>query len=323
MKVYRSIGEIPYQENSCLTIGTFDGIHLGHRGIIDDLVKKAQQRETRSVLVTFYPHPQAVVQTRKSPVRLLTPLNEKIELLEGLGLDVLLVIPFSFELARMEPEQFVEEILVQHIGIHEFIIGYNHAFGRKRRGDVALLKRLGKRHSFTVAVVPAVRIDNEVISSTRIRRLLLDGQVHQARRFLGRNYTLEGKVEKGQRLGKEFGFPTANLDVIGEGKLVPGDGVYAVVVHVNGERFPGMANIGCKPTLDGRYRGIEVHIHRFSGDLYGKQLKVEFIERIRDEKQFDSVNALVSQIELDRKKSLGLLSKNLGGRNGINEGKGN
>jgi len=310
MKVYRSIEKIPYREDSLLTIGTFDGIHLGHRRIVDDLVRKARHEGVRSVLVTFYPHPQTVVHAGEFPIGFLTPLDEKIALLEGLGLDVLLVIPFSLELSRTEPETFVGKILVQRVGVCEFIIGSNHAFGRERKGGVKLLRELGSRYGFTVDVIAPVEIDGAVVSSTRIRHLLLDGQVSRGNRLLGWNYRLEGVVKKGKKLGKTFGFPTANIDVVGEKKLVPGDGVYAVVVHVDGNKFPGMVNIGCRPTLDGGCRGVEVHIHDFSDDLYSKKLKVEFIDRIRDEKHFDSVNALISQIELDREKSLELLAKN-------------
>lgn len=311
MNIYRSINEVPYEKNSILTIGTFDGIHLGHRKVIGDLIRTARQKKIRSVLVTFYPYPQTIVRTLKSPIELLTPLDEKIRLLKELGLDILLVIPFTQELSHTEPDIFVESVLVNSVGVCDFIIGYNHAFGKGRRGGAELLKELGSRFDFSVNVTQPVEIDGGGVSSTRIRHLLLQGDVRGGNRLLGRYYSLEGLVKKGNNLGNKIGFPTANIDVFCEKKLIPRDGVYAVVVHFNVEGLPGMANIGYKPTMDGKNRGIEVHIHNFSGDLYNKKLKVEFIDRIRDEKQFDSVEKLVSQIELDRKMSIELLSKSL------------
>lgn len=310
MKVFRSIQEIPYQGNSYITIGTFDGIHLGHRKIIEELVWRAQQEKYRSVLVTFSPHPQTVVRSRKVPIDLITPLDEKLKILEELGLDVVLIVPFTQELSRTDPKTFVKDILVRVVGIRGFIIGYNHAFGRERMGSAELLKELGEQFGFSVDVVEPVKIDSKAVSSTRIRHLLKKGLIRQGNRLLGRNYSLEGIVKKGKSLGKKFGFPTANIDVNEKKKLIPGDGVYAVMVQVVSERLPGMANIGYKPTLEGTQREIEVHIHNFSGDIYDKKLKVEFIDRIRDERQFDSIENLVTQIELDRKMSIELLSRN-------------
>lgn len=311
MNIYRSIDEIPYQKESHLTIGTFDGIHLGHRKIIEDLVSRAGQKNARSVLVTFYPHPQTVVRARKSPIQLLTPIDEKIALLQTFGLDAVLVIPFTQELSRIEPKTFVEEILVRSIGVREFIIGYNHRFGRGRRGGKDLLEELGPLFDFSVDVVKPVEIEGEGVSSTRIRHLFLEGKIRRGNCFLGRRYSLEGIVRRGSHLGEKIGFPTANLEVIGENKLIPGDGVYAVMVYLDGERLLGMANIGYKPTLDGTHRCIEVHIHDFSGHLYGKTLQVEFVDRIRDERRFGSVEALISQIEHDRRRSVELLSNNV------------
>ena len=311
MKVYKSIDEIPYQRDSYLTIGTFDGIHLGHKKIIQTLVWSAQQKKCRSVIVTFDPHPQTVVRTKEVPIALLTLIDEKISLLEELGVDVVLILPFSKELARLEPEVFINDILVSKIGVQKFIIGYNHAFGHERKGSEKLLKELGNKFDFSVEVVSPVMVDNEAVSSTRIRHYLLKGDIHRANLLLGRNYTIEGIVKKGKNIGRKFGFPTANIDVIGENKLVPKDGVYAVVVYVKGNMFQGMANIGYKPTISGSSWSVEIHIHNFSDDLYNEKLKVEFIDRIRDEKRFDSIEALISQIEKDREKSIELLSKNL------------
>ena len=309
MKVYRTIDEISFREDSILTLGTFDGIHLGHQKIIEKLVYEARQKKARSVLVTFYPHPQTVVNSRRERIELLTPLNEKVEILENTGLDVVIFIPFTRELANTEPEVFIEDLLLKHVGIRKFVIGYNHAFGRGRRGEEKLFQELGKRLDFSVEVISPVMMDGESISSTRIRTLLKEGNVRRANRLLGWNYSLYGLVKKGEKLGEKIGFPTANVDVLGENKLVPRDGVYAVIVKIEGEKLTGMANLGFKPTVQGKRRGLEVHIHEFEGDLYGKRLKIMFIQRLRDEKQFDSMDALVTQIELDQQKSMELLSK--------------
>ena len=309
MRIYRSIEKVPYSKNSHLTIGMFDGIHLGHRKILDDLIRGTERANARSVLVTFDPHPQTLMKRKTVPIELLTSFNEKMSLLEGMELDVVLVVPFTEALSQLAPESFVRDLLVKTVGVQEFTIGYNHAFGRDRKGDAALLRNLGSRYDFAVNIVEPVKINGEIISSTRIRCLLREGEVQSGNMLLGRRYGIKGVVVKGKSMGGKIGFPTANIEVVGENKLVPGDGVYAVLVRVDSNILPGMANVGFGPTLDGTRRGVEVHVHNFSGDLYGQILRMEFVERIRDEKHFDSIDALISQIEFDRKRSIELLSK--------------
>ena len=244
MKVYESTSEVPYNENSYLTLGTFDGIHLGHRKIIETMVDEARKDGNRSVLITFWPHPQTIVRSGRPSIELLTPKAEKIDILENMGLDVILLLPFTGDLARMEPEDFVEDILVKSVGVRRFIVGYNHALGRERRGREELIRQMGRKWGFDVEVIPPVMIDDEAVSSTRIRHLLQNGKIRQANSLLGRKYTIRGIVKTGENRGKTLGFPTANIDVMGERKLMPGDGVYAVVVMIQNERYPGMANIG-------------------------------------------------------------------------------
>jgi riboflavin kinase/FMN adenylyltransferase len=309
MRIYRSIENVPHRKDSHLTIGMFDGIHLGHQKILEDLIRGAETANARSVLVTFDPHPQTLMKRNAAPIELLTPFDEKMTLLERTELDGVLVVPFTEALSRMTPESFVSDFLVKTVGVQEFTIGYNHAFGRDRKGDAALLRRLGSRYDFTVDVVEPVQINGEKVSSTRIRHLIGEGEVSLANRLLGRFYSIEGNVVKGEKVGKRIGFPTANVESTQENKLVPGDGVYAVMVCIDGDVLPGMANIGFRPTMDGTRRGIEVHIHGFTGNLYGRKLRMEFVERIRDERRFDSIDALISQIEFDRKRSIELLSK--------------
>ena len=309
MNVYRSIKEIPYQADSLITIGTFDGIHRGHRSIIDNVVHEANQDNARSVLVTFFPHPQTVVRGDGHSVALLTPVEEKIEILRGLGLHAVLIIPFTRQLSRMEPKDFIEQILVRKVGVCKFVMGFNHAFGKDRSGGSDLFQRMGTQHGFTVETVPPVRVDDNAVSSTRIRKLLLDGQIVRANTYLGWNYRIRGVVKEGERVGRKLGFPTANIDVLGDNKLIPGDGVYAVFVRAGEESFKGMVNVGFRPTVSGTHRVVEAHIHEYEGDLYGKELHIEFIDRLRDEKQFDSVEALVDQIAKDQKKTIERLSK--------------
>lgn len=311
MQIYRSIDHIPYEKNTHLTIGTFDGIHVGHQHIIEELVRRAQKEKHRSVLVTFYPHPQSIIQKNKSVINLLTPLDEKLIILQEFGLDAVLVIPFTDALVKMEPEMFIHDILVQGIGVCDFIVGYNHVFGRAHRGNAELIAVLGKHYHFAIEVVKPVHINGDLISSTKIRQMLCQGHIIKANQYLGRNYRLIGIVKKGNHVGQKIGFPTANIKVVGEHKLIPKNGVYAVRVNFKGKQFSGMANIGFRPTVDGKHQEVEVHIHHFSGNLYRQKIEVEFVQRIRDEKQFDSIDTLISQIELDRISSIEMLSKNM------------
>lgn len=309
MKAYHSVEAFPFDGNSLVTLGTFDGVHLGHRKIIETLITKAAKRDARTVLVTYHPHPKIVIQHRDEVLHLLTTIEEKMELLANCELDHLLIMPFTEAFSMLEPTEFIESILLNGVGVRELVIGYDHTFGRKQKGDRKLLEILSRRYGFDLEVVEPVTIEGEWVSSTRIRQLLLEGRVDLARRLLGRPYRLTGVVERGDQVGVKLGFPTANLQLPHPCKLVPCDGVYAVVVHLEDGRYPGMANIGYRPTVRGSERKIEIHIHNYSGDLYGKSLQVEFIEHMRDERHFDSLDALVTQIEEDRKQSVELLSK--------------
>jgi len=311
MQIYRDINEIPYKEKSHLTIGTFDGIHVGHQKIITEMVQHSKTDGLRSVLVTFFPHPQIVVKNARSPIQLLTPIDEKLEQLRKLNLDAVLIIPFSEELANTDPKFFIEDCLVQRVGVHQFSIGFDHAFGKGRQGNEALLKQIGKSHHFNVHVIPPVAINGETVSSTKIRQFLREGKILKANQFLGREYQLGGTVQKGEKLGEKIGFPTANIHMQDFLKLIPLDGVYAVRVQIGSGNYQGMANIGNKPTVNGKQHGVEVHIHDFSGDIYDQQLTIYFVKRIRDEKHFDSIEALSSQIKEDSNKTRYVLEKNI------------
>jgi len=297
----REIGwdEIDCNEQSVVTVGTFDGVHRGHQAIIDYLESRAQAQGGPSTLVSFDPHPRSVVHGKEVP--LLTTVEERANLLEGLGIDRFVVIPFSSEFAQLNPEAYVEEILVQRVGFQEITVGYDHRFGKKRAGDVDLLKELGPQYGFDVDVIPPQEVDQDVVSSRTIRDLLQEkGDVEAAAERLGRPYQLAGVVARGEGRGRKIGYPTANLALEDARKLVPKRGVYATIVKLpNGNQWGGMMNIGRRPTFDEMDVTVEVHLFDFQGDLYGDRLSVQFLQRLRDEQKFDSAEDLALQLSED------------------------
>lgn len=299
----REIGwdAIRHDPSSVATVGTFDGVHRGHQAIIEYLLKRTRERGGTSTLISFDPHPRSVV--HEQDVSLLTTVEERGDLLESLGLDRFVVIPFSKPFARLDPVEYVEDILVRRIGLREITVGYDHRFGRKREGDVDLLRDLGEKHAFDVDVIPAQTVNDDVVSSSAVRKALRDeGNAAKAERLLGRPYALSGTVEHGDHRGRKIGFPTANLDVEDARKLVPKIGVYAVRVHgPDGLTRGGMMNVGRRPTFDKMDVTAEVHLFDFDGDLYGKRLTVQFLRRLRDEQKFDGVDALVAQLSKDKR----------------------
>lgn len=295
------LDQIVRDERSVVTVGTFDGVHVGHQAILGYLLERAHARGGPGVAVTFDPHPREVVHGEAVP--LLTTIDERAARFEALGLDRFIVIPFTKEFSRLRGEAFVEEVLVARIGLREIVIGYDHAFGRGREGDSRLLERLGAQHDFTVDVIPPRIVEQHVVSSTEIRHALVDlGDVGQAERLLGYPYSLVATVVQGDGRGRTIGFPTANLDPQHPRKIVPRNGVYAVRAGEPGgrEAWGGMMNIGVRPTFGGEERRLEVHLFDFDGDLYGKALRVEFVERIREERRFDGVAALLEQLSEDQ-----------------------
>lgn len=306
MKREFGLDQIEQDTTSVVTVGTFDGVHIGHRAILRYLLERARARQGRSVAVTFDPHPREVVHGEAVP--LLTTIDERAALLEALGLDRFIVIPFTEAFSKLSAEAFVREILVERIGLQEVVIGYDHAFGRGRRGDRRLLAELGGPLGFSVDVIPAQVVEQHVVSSTEIRNLLVEeGQVALAAQMLGRRYSLRGTVVQGAGRGRGIGFPTANLAVDHPRKVVPRIGVYAVRVDVDGQGWGGMMNIGRRPTFGEATLQIEVHLFGFAGDLYGRELRVEFVERIRDERRFDGPEALTEQLLKDQQRCKKLL----------------
>lgn len=288
--------------NSVVTVGTFDGVHEGHRVLVETVVRKARERDARSVIVTFDPHPREIINPGAKGIKLLTSLRERCEILEDFGIDLMVVIPFDRDFSLLSSDEFIEDIIFKKIGVSEFVIGYDHHFGKDRQGSIDTVQRLGDKLGFDAYVVSKQEVGETTVSSTTIRKTLReDGDVELARKLLGRDYRLSGTVIHGDQRGKSIGFPTANLKPDDDRKLVPKDGVYAVRTRYNGEFWSGMMNIGTRPTFSGKERTLEVHLFDFDNDIYGQDLQVRFVKRIRDEQNFNSVDELIEQLKEDKK----------------------
>ncbi|WP_457755487.1 bifunctional riboflavin kinase/FAD synthetase [Thermodesulfatator indicus] len=295
--------KVPY---SVATIGNFDGVHLGHQALFRETVKRARANNGKAIAITFHPHPLQVLRPEKA-IKLICTLEQKIKLIEKAELDYLLLLEFTPELASLEPEEFAYEIFVKGLGIKELVVGYDYRFGKKRRGDTEFLKVIGRRYGFEVTVIPPQKIDGLTISSTLIRQLINDGDVALAAKLLGRYYKICGRVIPGRGRGQKLlGFPTANLKLSRE-KLLPKKGVYAVWVYFDGKNHPGVMNLGFNPTFGNNYLSAEVHIFDFSGNLYGKDICLSFVKRLRDEKKFASPEDLAAQIKEDCQKAREIL----------------
>jgi len=297
MLVYRSLDQIAAPLcNPAVTIGNFDGVHLGHREIFRKLKKAAAEIGGVSVVITFDPHPLKIFSAAK-PITLINTLDEKITLIEASGVDFLVIIPFDAAFAAIPAADFVERILVQKIGLKRLIIGYDYAFGRNREGDVSLLRRMGEQFSFTVEELQPITAGNSIYSSSLIRRMIADGAVAEVVGFLGRNFSLAGKVVRGHNRGKSLGFPTANI--ITDKELIPADGVYAVKVRITDRFYDAACNIGMNPTFSSGSRSIEVFIFDFADELYGQDIRIYFFERLRGEECFASAQHLAEAIARD------------------------
>jgi riboflavin kinase/FMN adenylyltransferase len=309
MKVYRSLDEIGHLMDTIVTSGTFDGVHLGHIKILERLVALAKLEKKETVVITFWPHPRFVLSKEKEPIGLLSSLEEKLLVFQSLGIDHILVIPFTLEFSKLTSNEFVTNILVNILGVEKLVIGYDHKFGQNREGSFEYLQAHAHEYGFEVEEIPQQDIDDVGISSTRIRKALEVGDVALAARYLGRDYALKGTVIQGKQLGRTIGFPTANIQVDEPHKLIPLDGVYAVRVKIDNQRVDGMMNIGFRPTVNGLSRTIEVNLFDFDRDVYDKEVKVYFVDRIRDEKKFKGLDELTQQLTLDKIASLRLLKE--------------
>lgn len=304
--------DIIREPNSVVTVGTFDGVHEGHRALVETVVKKAKARNARSVVITFDPHPREILNPGSAGIKMLTTLSERKEILASMGINDMVVIPFNRDFSLLTSEEFIKDIVFDKIGVSEFIIGYDHHFGRDRTGTIETVERLGKVMGFGAYVVSKKEMGEVTISSTTIRKTLQDeGNVEQAALLLGRPYLLNGLVIHGEGRGRKVGFRTANLKPEQPNKVIPKDGVYAVKARLLNKWYGGMMNIGTRPTFNDEGRAVEVHLFNFDNDIYGNTVQIHFIKRIRDEMQFAGIDELRNQLTKDKEVALGILG-NLG-----------
>jgi riboflavin kinase/FMN adenylyltransferase len=303
MKIFRDLAQLPEFNNAVLTIGSFDGVHPGHRHIIRVMQQSAEALNGETVLITFYPHPRIALAEQNGQItslKLLCDLDEKATLLDQCGLDNLVVVPFTKEFSEQSPDDYIERFLVKYFKPAVIVIGYDHRFGKGRTGDIEYLKKFQSKYSFQLLEISKHEVDGIAVSSTKIRNALQSGDVAHAEKMLGYYYTLSGTVIHGLHLGRKLGFPTANIAVADTEKLIPEDGIYAVVVKIGLKKYKGMLYIGSRPSVDtGFGKTIEVNIFDFSEDIYGQKIKVEFIDFIRADIKFDNLPELSAQLEKD------------------------
>jgi riboflavin kinase/FMN adenylyltransferase len=309
VKIYQGIEQFEKLENGVVTTGTFDGVHIGHRTILSRLNEVAKKMKGESVLLTFYPHPRMVLQ-EDAELRLINTIDEKTKLLEQAGIDHLIIHPFTKAFSRTTSLEFVRDILVNQIGTKKLVIGYDHHFGRNREGSFEHLKEYGPVYGFEVEEISAQDIESVNVSSTKIRKALVAGDVKTANTYLGHHFQLNGVVVHGNKVGRELGYPTANIDIQNKYKLIPAEGVYAVKVNLGDGSYGGMLNIGRRPTINSGNgeQSIEVNIFEFKKEIYGEKIQLELIERIRDEKKFDNKEELIAEMQKDQVKCERILS---------------
>lgn len=310
MEIIHSLSNYNSSKKTYITIGTFDGVHIGHQHIIKRLVASAKKANKKSVLLTFFPHPRMVLQ-KDATIELINTINERAKFLEQTGLDCLIIHPFSKEFSRLTALDFVRDILVNKLNTSKLIIGYDHHFGKNREGNITQLTEYSHLYDFSVEEIPAQDIDDVSVSSTKIRKALANGELKTANKYLGYNFPLTGVVVNGKQLGGKIGFPTANIDVPEDYKLIPKTGVYVVKSTINGVSTFGMMNIGNRPTINGSHQTIEVHFFDFEQDLYGKTLTIELLYFLRNEQKFKSLEKLILQLNQDKISSKNYLKNNI------------
>jgi len=308
LKVFSSISEFNSSKKAIATIGTFDGVHIGHQKIIEKLIQEAKNTDCESVILTFFPHPRMVLHETSS-IKLLNTIKEKSDLLEKMGLDNLIIHPFDKEFSNLSAEEFVKTILVDAFNIQKIIIGYDHRFGKNRAANIDDLIGFGKKYGFEVEQISAQEIDSVSVSSTKIRISISNGNIAVANEFLGYDYIITGKVISGKQLGRTIGFPTANLQIEESYKLIPKNGVYIVKSNLNEKTVFGIMNIGLNPTVNGENLSIEVHFLDFNFDLYHTEISVSVIDSIRDEQKFASIDLLKTQIQEDKNYAISYIKK--------------
>lgn len=307
MQIHRDINNLPGFTNAVITIGTFDGVHLGHRQIIGNLVTEAANAGGESVIITFHPHPRKVVSSVITGVRLINTLDERIELLEKTGIDHLVIVPFTDFFANQAAEDYIRDFLVANFKPHTIIIGYDHRFGRDRQGDYKMMEEKAALYNYRLTEIPEHILHAIKVSSTNIRSAILHGKIDEANEFLGYDFFFEGEVFHGNKIGREIGYPTANLKSTDEEKIALGDGIYAVYVKLDEHIYKGMMSIGFRPTVDGKLRVTEVNLFDFNRDIYGRQIRVIVKKYLRAEAKFNNLEELTQQLHRDKEESLACL----------------
>jgi len=308
LKVYQSVEEFKKVKNAVVTIGTFDGVHAGHQKILTRLKELAEANKGETVVLTFFPHPRMVLQPEDNDLKLITTLEERIFLLHHFGIDHLIVQPFSKEFSRLSAVEFVRDILVNSIGMKTLVIGHDHHFGRNREGSYKDLEDFAPVYNFRLEEIKEEVINEVAVSSTKIRKAVTEGNVRGANELLHHDFTIAGKVVEGDKLGRNIGFPTANISIAETYKLIPADGIYAVTATVESKLYKGMLYIGMRPVLKGKEHRIELNLFDFNRDIYGKEIKVHFKDRIRGDENFESMDKLKEKLKEDKMHATKMLS---------------
>jgi len=307
LKVYHCISDFKEVQHPIVTIGTFDGVHLGHQAIFQQMKAEAKACGGETVVITFFPHPRLVLYQDSIDLKFINTQEKKLERLQRAGIDHLIIIPFTREFSRNSSEKFISNYVVKYVHPYKIIIGYDHHFGKNREGNLHLLERVKDKYGFKVEEVPPYFVKDVAVSSTRIRNLLHEGNVREANEMLGYEYAIAGKVVHGNNIGHSIGFPTANIEIANEYKLIAANGVYACRVLVDGKMYKGMSNIGVRPTVDHGNLTIEINIFNFDKNIYGQTIVIQFVDRMRDEKKFKNLEALKDQLKKDKKMSISIL----------------
>jgi riboflavin kinase/FMN adenylyltransferase len=309
LKIYHHFSEFKRLNNAVATIGTFDGVHYGHQKIIKRLCELAKSTGGESVILTFFPHPRLIIDPENQDLKMINTIDEKARILADLGVDHLIITPFTRDFSNLSPSEYIKNILVDTIGIKQLIIGYDHRFGKDRMGGMPELEALAKTYDYKIEVIPEQDINDVAVSSTKIRNALLNGEVALAANYLGYNFSLHGRVIKGDKIGRTIGFPTANIFIEETYKLIPSDGIYAVTVDMGRQSFKGMAYIGQRPTINGMTRNIEVNIFEFNQEIYGQDITMTFLEFLRHDVKFTGLEALKLQLQKDKEDTLAYFNK--------------
>lgn len=304
MKIYNHLSEFKRLNNAVATIGTFDGVHYGHQKIINRLCELAKSTGGESVILTFFPHPRLIIDPENQDLKMINTIEEKAKILEGLGVDHLIITPFTRDFSNMSPSEYIKNILIDTIGIKQIIVGYDHRFGKDRSGGMKDLIAFSNPYGYQIEEIGEQDINDVAVSSTKIRESLLSGNVKLAAEYLGYNFSLSGPVIKGDKIGRTIGFPTANIFIEQPYKLIPSDGIYAVTVEMDNESYQGMAYIGQRPTINGMTRNIEVNIFDFNREIYGQYIKMNFMEFLRHDVKFTGLEALKVQLQQDKEDTL-------------------